>query len=88
MVELIHDGKAEIIEDLKRFEPIDIGSIISELKKRSGQDLGGDVDQWCTWFLQSEDSASKQEKESFELIRKMKTRTDYYVDKLNKSDLE
>lgn len=83
VIELMYEGKAEIIPEIKGLEPFDVKEILQALRKRSGEDFGDTYDRWSNWFLETEDVASKYEKNTLEHLREFKKKNDYYVDKLS-----
>lgn len=51
VVELILDGRAGPILDLATFEPVSLTGILAELRRRTGQDCGANMDVWRDWYL-------------------------------------
>src|SRR5690242_16016086 len=84
LVELMKDGRANVLPDLAHLEPIDIDLIVATLRERTGIDFGRDFNAWYSWFVQDE-QANEFERESLRLMREMVESTKFYVDRFNKN---
>jgi len=84
MIELVGGGQAKIIDEIRHIEPIPMDMIIAELSRRFGKNFGNDVDAWSEWYLREYVLDDEGEKKNFELIRKIRTRTEYYIQGLPK----
>lgn len=82
MIELIYEGRAEIIPELEILEPFDIKEIRATLQSRAQKNFGTDLDKWIDWFMGSEGIATDSERETFRLLKEFKDQNDYYVAKL------
>jgi hypothetical protein len=51
IVELLLDGRAGHVLDLLPFEPISVTALLTELRRRTGQEVGADPYAWRDWFL-------------------------------------
>jgi hypothetical protein len=51
IIELLLDGRAGNLIDLLPFEPVSVAALLTELHRRTGQDLGADPHAWRAWFL-------------------------------------
>jgi|SRR5687767_360323 hypothetical protein len=51
IVELLLDGRGGHVVGLLPFEPVSVTALLTELHRRTGQDLGADPQAWRAWFL-------------------------------------
>ena len=51
IVELLLDGQGGHVVGLLPFEPVSVTALLTELHRRTGQDLGADPQAWRAWFL-------------------------------------
>jgi len=82
LVELLKDGKAEIIPELHPFEPIDMDLIVSILTARLDVNFGQDTVAWCNWYVEHCVEASAQDKQTLSMLRQMVETTRYYVTRI------
>jgi len=83
MIELIYDGKAEIIPEVAIFEPFDVNEILAALRDRANSDFGTHTQAWVSWFLESEGVATERERETFRLLKKSKDQNDRFISKFS-----
>jgi hypothetical protein len=70
LAELFLDGRAgHLIPNLSPFEPISLAAILDELRRRTGQDHGADVDAWCDWYLNEQPDAADLDRVTVEYAR-------------------
>jgi hypothetical protein len=82
MIELIYDGKAEIVPEVAAFEPFDVNDILATLRHRANSDFGTNAQSWVSWFLESEGVATERERETFRLLKEFKEQNDRFILKL------
>ena len=68
VVELFFGGKAGIVPELEKHEPININAILRALKVRAGKDFGDDFEAWLDWFFTAKNVATKEEKEILRML--------------------
>lgn len=83
MIELIYDGKAEIVPEVAIFEPFDVNEILAVLRLRANSDFGSDTQAWVSWFLDSKGVATERERETFRLLKKSKDQNDRFISKFS-----
>ena len=86
LIELMYQGKAEIIDEIIHFEPFSISEILEILRERAGEDYGQNFDDWFNWFMHTSDVGTQKEKENLRLLKSNKDRDDYYVNKIKGPD--
>lgn len=84
IIELMYQGKAEIIDQIAHLEPFDVQEIVAVLKMRSNADYGKDFNAWFDWFMKTDGTATKDEKENLATMRTFKEQNDYYAEKIAK----
>ena len=56
IVALLLDGRSCHVVELLPFEPVSVTALLTELHRRTGQDLGADPNAWQAWFLNTHPS--------------------------------
>jgi len=82
LIELLKDGKAEIIDDLARFEPIDIDALEQTLCHRTGMAFGVDFQSWLNWYLSDESQATEWERQTLSMMKTMVERQKHFESRL------
>lgn len=63
LIELMYEGKGQIVPALLSFEPILQEDICAVLASRHGINFGTDFDAWFTWFEGNESPGLPEEKD-------------------------
>jgi hypothetical protein len=82
LAELLHDGSAEIYDDI---EPINIEDIINELALRHEVDFQDNKQAWIEWFSdQSNPIATRKEIDSLLMLQKILTTQEKHLERIKK----
>jgi hypothetical protein len=86
LVELLNDGNAEIIPELQPVEPINIDSLLIELRQRTGMDHGVTFDAWYKWFMEEVNVSTEHDRYMLRLAKESVERQRFYIGRLTKKD--
>lgn len=83
LVELMYDGKAEIIPELAAIEPIEPEAIRKALIHRAGKNCGPNFDDWYKWFLETDQTGKHGDRKTLKRMSEFKEKNDYFIAKLS-----
>jgi hypothetical protein len=81
ILELLKDGRAEIIPELATLEPLEMQQIVDILSKRTGKNYGISKDAWFDWFVNNEE-VNKSDRETVSLLKQMLDMENKYLEKI------
>lgn len=75
LIELMYNGKAEIVPELAHLEPIPVEDIADILTARYRKTFGTDFSRWYAWFISKDCSSSEEEKDILVNLKSFKDET-------------
>ena len=82
LIELMYEGKSEIVESLASDEPIETQNIVEILADRTGRDPDDSFDVWYEWFVSEGSGESEADKEILRNLLEFKCQFDGIVRKI------